>query len=347
MSGLIAEQRLSDRICNETELIETYLAPLAAGYPGAFGLKDDAALIETEPGVDLVVSNDPIIAGVHFFSADDAADIAWKALAVNASDLAAKGAEPFAYTMALAFPEPPLKSWMSAFSAGLAEAQAAFGCHLIGGDTDRTPGPLSISITALGRVPRAQMVRRQGARASDYVFVSGTLGDASLGLELRRAGETLSADMSAIHRQHLIGRYLRPQPRLALTPVLRAYASAALDVSDGLLKDVARLAAGAHAGLWISVADIPLSDAARAVLDRQPGALTAVVSGGDDYEILFAVPANAVDAMLRDCAAKGQRVSRLGVLAAGTGVSLVGGDGAPHPIGVGLVRAGYDHFGGV
>ncbi|MEQ1669968.1 MAG: thiamine-phosphate kinase [Hyphomicrobium sp.] len=333
---------VSDRISNETELIAAYLAPLAAAYPGAFGLKDDAALISLDPGFDLVVSTDPVIAGVHFFGDDDPRDIAWKALAVNASDLAAKGAQPVAYTMALALPDAPLKGWMAAFSAGLAEAQAAFGFHLIGGDTDRTPGPLSISVTAFGRVPKGRFVRRQGARVGDHVFVSGTLGDASLGLRLRRAGDAFGAGFSQAHALHLLGRYLRPQPRQELATVLHTYASAALDVSDGLLKDAARLAAGGNAGLRIAVADLPLSAAARAVIERQRAALASVVSGGDDYEILFAVPANSAAEVVRVCAGIGLRITWLGELAAGSGVSLIGADGGPHHVS----GAGYDHFEG-
>ena len=329
------------RITNETELIDTYLVPLAAGYPGAFGLKDDAALIESEPGFDLVVSTDPIIAGVHFFGDDDARDIAWKALAVNCSDLAAKGAEPIAYAMALAFPEAPKHAWMADFSAGLAAAQAAFGCHLIGGDTDHTPGPLSISITAFGRVPRGQMVRRGLASAGDHVFVSGTLGDAALGLKLRRSPDVFADSLPALHRQHLLDRYLRPQPRLALASTLRTYASAALDVSDGLIKDAGRLAASAGARLTIQSADVPLSQAARAALAGDDCLWQSIVAGGDDYEILCAVPAAHVSAFVEAARAAPSIVTRLGVLEVGSGVSLNGPAGTP----LQFSQLGYDHFG--
>jgi thiamine-monophosphate kinase len=206
------------RITSETELIETYLAPLAAGAPGAFDLKDDAALIEMEAGFDLVVSTDPVIAGVHFFADDEPQNIAWKALAVNVSDLAAKGAEPIAYTMALAFPEAPRRDWMAAFSAGLREAQTAFGCTLIGGDTDRTSGPLSIGVTAFGKVPRGLMVRRGSALIGDRVFVTGTIGDSALGLQLRKSPEAFGASLSQSDSEFLVSRYLRPQPRVMLVP---------------------------------------------------------------------------------------------------------------------------------
>ena len=175
---------MTGKVANETELIQTYLAPLAAGFPGALGLADDCALIASDAAHDLVVTTDPIIAGVHFFASDRADDIAWKALAVNVSDLIAKGAAPLAYTMAIAFPQAPDRSWMAAFADGLKAAQLAFGCQLIGGDTDRTPGPLSISITVFGQVPCGQMIKRSSARQGDHVFVTGTLGDSALVTEL-------------------------------------------------------------------------------------------------------------------------------------------------------------------
>jgi thiamine-monophosphate kinase len=329
---------VSVRIANETELIQTYLAPLAAGAPGAFGLTDDAALIVTEPGFDLVVSTDPVIAGVHFFADDGPRDIAWKALAVNVSDLAAKGAEPMAYTMALAFPEAPRRDWMADFSAGLMEAQQAFGCHLIGGDTDRTPGPLSVGITAFGKVPRGQMVSRSGAKIGDHVFVTGTLGDLALGLKLRQAPEGLKSDDE--HRRFLVGRYLRPLPRLAIAPLLRLYASAALDVSDGLLKDATRLASGAGAALEIGTNALPLSNAGKAVLAADARCIVDVVSGGDDYEILCTVPSAKCGEFIQAAARLAFAVTEIGVLAPGTGVSIVAPDRQP----LAVSTSGYDHF---
>ena len=174
------------RVESESDLVQTYLAPLAAGMPGAFGLRDDAAVLPNEPGADLVFSSDPIIAGVHFFADDRPVDIAWKALAVNVSDVAAKGAKPIAYILNLALPEAPKRAWMAEFARGLAEGQAAFGCRLIGGDTDRTPGPLSIGITMIASLPSGRFRSRHAATPGDHVFVTGTIGDAALGLELRR-----------------------------------------------------------------------------------------------------------------------------------------------------------------
>ncbi len=331
---------MTGRIHDEAELIETYLSPLTRRCPTAFGLKDDAALIEIEEGNDLVVSTDPVIAGEHFFAGDPAADIAWKALAVNISDLVAKGAEPVAYTMALAFPEAPKHAWMAEFAGGLALAQDAFGTTLVGGDTDRTSGPLSISITAFGVVPREAFVPRGGARAGDHVFVTGTLGDAALGLRLHWDGaafDGLPPDL----RAHLVARYLRPCPRQALVPVLRTYATAALDVSDGFAKDLARIAAGANAGLDIAFDMLPLSAAARAVKTGSPLAVEkAVLTGGDDYEIIFAVTAGDVAAMRAAAEAAGVAITEVGVLHEGAPVRFLASDGSQ----IAITAAGYDHF---
>ena len=166
----------------EADIIQRFFAPLAAGFDGAFGLKDDAAAIIPPPGCEIVVTVDAVAAGVHFFPDDAASDIGWKALAVNVSDLIAKGAAPQAYDMSLALPDMPDDAWLLGFATGLGEAQRAFGITLIGGDTDRRPGPLSVTITAIGIIPAGRIVRRATAKVGDHVFVSGTLGDSALGL---------------------------------------------------------------------------------------------------------------------------------------------------------------------
>jgi thiamine-monophosphate kinase len=326
------------RVENETDLIQTYLAPLARGMPGAFGLKDDAALISTEPGIDFVISSDPIIAGVHFLATDRADDIAWKALAVNVSDLAAKGATPYAYILTLAFPEAPERAWMASFVQGLAAAQDDFGCHLIGGDTDMTPGPLSIGVTAIGTVPKGGFVRRRGAAPGDHVFVTGTIGDAALGLAIHRDPTLFAEVLTEGDRSLLVGRYLRPSPRTALAEVLREHASAALDISDGLLKDLLRLAA--PSGLTLALDSIPMSTPVRAALASDPRVADAVLGGGDDYELLVAVPEDAVPAFAQGAARVGVSVSDLGVLEAGAALDVLG------PEGTRIVprRFGYDHF---
>jgi thiamine-monophosphate kinase len=327
------------RIQNETELIQTYLAPLTRAAPGAFGLNDDAALIAPEPGTDLVLSTDPVVAGVHFFETDRADDIAWKAIAVNVSDLVAKGAEPLAYTLALAFPAAPEAAWMAEFARGLASAQAAFGCHLIGGDTDRTSGPLSIGVTAIGVLPRGSFVPRHGAKAGDHVFVTGTLGDSALGLALHRDPSLYGSALTDGDRSFLLGRYLRPSPRLAMTSVLRAYASAALDVSDGLAKDLARLAGGR--GIRVSLAALPLSPPARAALAANPRVIGAAISGGDDYEVLFAVAPDQLADFEKAVALAAVATTRLGVLNGPPGVVFIDSEGQQ----VEIAATGYDHFG--
>ncbi|MDQ8700081.1 thiamine-phosphate kinase [Hyphomicrobium sp. LHD-15] len=325
----------------EDELIETTFAPLAAGFQGALGLKDDCALLAPPPGEDLVLTTDAVAAGVHFFPDDAAADIAWKALAVNVSDLAAKGARPIAYLMSLAFPERPERGWLDAFAGGLADAQAAFGIGLAGGDTDRRPGPFSATITAIGSVPTGRMVRRATARPGDVLFVSGTLGDSALGLLLRQdreLGGVLGLDEA--ETRHLIGRYLRPEPRLALAPALRGFASAAMDISDGLVKDCGRLARASGVSATLDSARVPLSGAAQRALLQRPALLERVLTGGDDYEVLAAVPPDRAEAFRAAAAAGGVAVSEIGHVATGSGITVTGPDGRALEIGA----AGWDHF---
>jgi thiamine-monophosphate kinase len=331
------EPHTDDRIVNESDLIETYLAPLAAGDPGAFGLRDDAAVLSPEPGTDLVFTSDPIIAGVHFFPNGNPADIAWKALAVNASDLAAKGARPLAYMLNLAFSEAPTRGWMRAFAEGLRLAQESFGCHLIGGDTDVTPGPLSIGVTIIGTLPSGQFVRRQGAHAGHHVFVTGTIGDAGLGLAVQK-NQAAFPGLSDDERAYLSSRYLRPMPRLALAETLRAHASAALDVSDGLLKDLFRLAGPLSLSLDFSL--IPLSEAAASALANDPATAQTILSGGDDYELLVAVPPASIAAFRLGAESGGVAVNDLGPLEASGPLRILGPDGTP----VEVRRFGYDHF---
>lgn len=325
----------------EEALIQGYLARLAADAPGALGLKDDCALLVPEPGHDLVLTTDAVAAGVHFFADDAAADIGWKALAVNVSDLAAKGATPVAYLMALALPEAPRAVWMEGLVAGLAEAQAAFGCRLIGGDTDRRPGPLSITITAIGQVPSGRMVRRGGAKPGDRIYVSGTLGDAALGLRLRTDRGTGHAwRLDAAGAEYLAGRYLRPRPVLALGQALQGSAAAAMDISDGFAKDLGRMAAASGTGAVVRAAAVPLSAPARAALVVAPELLADVLSGGDDYEILAAVPPGSAAAFEAESRRSGVSVTHVGEMTADGGIEVHDAAGRE----IALNRSGYDHF---
>ena len=331
----------TDVIRSETVLVQEFLAPLSAAEPGAFGLLDDCASMTPAPGMDLVFKTDPVVAGVHFFSHDAAADIAWKALAVNVSDLAAKAATPRAYLLAMALPSAPTRGWMEDFAAGLLEAQTAFGCALIGGDTDKVTGPLSISITVIGEVPTGRMVRRGAAKAGDLIFVSGTIGDSAMGLVgLQGSARRRLWPISKAEYQSLATRYYRPQPCLALRPALLAHAHAAMDISDGLAKDLERMASASSIAATLNAARVPLSAIAAKVVASAPEWSTGVLVGGDDYEILCAIPPEYADAFKRDAATAGVQVTLIGAFSAGAGLTVLDAKGAP----VELQRKGWDHF---
>jgi len=312
---------------NESDLIARYFAPLAG--PAGLGLTDDAACLTPPPGCDLVLTADALVAGQHFFPQDPPDAIAAKALGVNLSDLAAKAAEPLGYLLSLALPSGWTESFLDAFSRGLGEAGASAGIALLGGDTVKTSGPLTLSITALGAVPCGQMIRRAGARPGDLLYVTGTIGDAALGLKLRRAellGETppWSRDLDAAF---LIDRYLRPQPRLKLRSALRACARAAMDVSDGLIGDLRAMMRASGAAAQVDLTKVPLSAPARA-LSADPALFDALLTGGDDYEIICAVPpqlAEDFEARARADGSEEVAVTRIGVVAETE--NLTGADG--------------------
>lgn len=310
-------RRRSPKRPGEFELIDRYFRPLATD-PDAFGLKDDAALYRQRPGEDLVLTADIVVEGIHFLPDDAAASVARKALRVNLSDLAAKGAEPYGYLLALALPEDWTTAWLAGFARGLAEDQARYGVTLLGGDTSRASGALTIAITAIGRVPKGEIVRRAGARAGDVIFVSGTIGDGALGLGIRQARIAKGKGS-----RHLLDRYLHPQPRTALAAVVRAYASAAMDVSDGLVGDLAHICDVSGVGAEIDAHSLPLSPAAAAVLAADPRALPVILNGGDDYEILATVPEREADGFERDAEAAGVPVTRIGRIVRGRAAPIV------------------------
>ncbi|MDB5650670.1 MAG: thiamine-monophosphate kinase, partial [Hyphomicrobiales bacterium] len=230
---------------SEDDLIARFFAPLAG--PGGLALEDDAARLPAMPGFDLVLTCDALVAGVHFFPDDPPDAIAAKALRVNLSDLAAKGARPAGFLLALVLPRDFQESWLEAFAAGLGADIRDYACPLLGGDTVATPGPLMISITALGHVPEGRMVPRTGARAGDFLYVSGTIGDAALGLQVRLGKLAANAAEAAYLRE----RYLRPQPRNALAAALVAHAHGAMDISDGFAGDLAKMMRVSHTGARI------------------------------------------------------------------------------------------------
>ncbi|HEY1362123.1 MAG TPA: thiamine-phosphate kinase [Xanthobacteraceae bacterium] len=325
----------------EDRLIARYFKPLAK-HPGAFGLVDDAAAIEPPAGCDLVLKTDGIIGGVHFFPEDPAETVAKKALRVNLSDLAAKGARPLGFLLTLALPKELGDAWLAAFARGLGEDAELFGCPLLGGDTDSTPGPVTISIAAFGSVPHGKMLRRVGARPGDCVVVTGTIGDAALGVMLR--GDRSNAarwELTPDQQRALEARYLLPQPRIAIAELLRAQASAAMDVSDGLAGDLAKLCRASGVVAEIEVARVPLSAAARAALGRDPKLMRAILTGGDDYEVLATMPAGKVEAFRQQAAAAGVTITAIGTVVAGQGdARFIAVDGSP----LALDHLSYSHF---
>jgi thiamine-monophosphate kinase len=325
------------------EAIIALLAPLAEGFPGAFGLKDDCALVSPPPDCELVLKTDPIAEGVHFLASDAPQDIAWKALAVNASDIAAKGAAPLGYLMALSFPAPPAPDWMKGLAAGLGAAQASFGCKLIGGDTDRRPGPITITITMIGSVPRGQMVKRTTAHPGDVLFASGSIGDAALGLAIARDPSAAARlGLSAAAADAMVRRYRRPEPRLALAGAVRQYASAAMDISDGLVKDLERLLKASGVAGRLEAAEVPFSEPARKVLAASPSRLIELITAGDDYEVLASVPERSAEAFAAAARAAGVPVSRIGAVLPGPpALAIIGPDDQPLPV---PLRTGWDHF---
>jgi thiamine-monophosphate kinase len=325
-----------DKISAEDQLIARFFAPLAT-HPGALGLTDDAACIAPPPGSDLVLTTDAIIGGVHFFADDAAHSVACKAMRVNLSDLAAKGARPLGFLMSLALPEDIGEAWLANFAEGLRGDAVLYACPLLGGDTDRTPGPLNVSIAMLGSVPAGGMVRRTGAKTGDRVFVSGTIGDATLGLALRKGAGWI---LTEAQRKHLTARYLLPQPRTALAEAVRNFASAAMDVSDGLAGDIAKLCRASHAGAAIEVARIPLSDAAQAAIAADPDLLERTLSGGDDYEIVCTVATDKTDAFRAAAQAAKVPVSDIGEIVTGAGARFLSPGGEVFN----FARASYSHF---
>ncbi|MFO1184217.1 MAG: thiamine-phosphate kinase [Bauldia sp.] len=323
----------------EFELIDRYFKPLAL-TAGAFGLGDDAAVLTVGAGKTVVVTTDAVAAGVHFFTDDPPEAIAAKALRVNLSDLAAKGAEPLGYLLVLALAAGWSEDWVQVFARGLAADQTRYGITLLGGDTLRAAGGTTIAITAFGTI-EGSMVQRRGARAGDALFVSGTIGDAALGLWLRdRAHTALSADP---RYRRLLQRYLYPEPRLALAAVLRAYASAAMDISDGLMGDLGRLCVASGVTATVNVEGVPLSPAAADLIGGRRDLMTRVLAGGDDYEILATVAPANVSKFIAGAKQAGVPVAEIGRIVAGEGppkAMLGGGEELP------LERLSYDHFAG-
>lgn len=333
---------------DEFGLIARYFAPLTRGAPGALGLRDDGAFIECPPDQRLVAVSDAVVADVHFFNEDPAEEIARKAIRVNLSDLAAMGARPVGILLCAILPRSTDEAWLAAFVDGLGEDIDRFSCPLLGGDTVATPGPLTLAVTALGEVPVGSGLTRSGAKPGETVWVSGSIGDATLGLAVSRGRHDA---LKTEDRNWLRNRYLRPEPRLALGRQLLGLAGACIDVSDGLLADLGHLASVSGLVAEIEAALVPLSDPGRTLLKAGEVALSDLLSGGDDYELLF----TAAEKDRARIEALGQSLS-LALTPIGTMTTRNGrhGDGPVHLLDLDIMyqdimkrpanRPGYRHF---
>ncbi|MBB4285042.1 thiamine-phosphate kinase [Roseospira goensis] len=321
----------------EFELISALYAPLARRHPGALGLTDDAAVLAPPPeGQNLVVSMDTLVSGVHFRT-DDAPDrVARKALRVNVSDMAAMGAAPLGVLLSSALSAAEDDAWMDQFTAGLDHDLTRYGVALLGGDTVATLGPATFTVAILGAVPPGQHLARAGGRAGDAVWVSGTLGDAALGLRVLDGALTLPEPAAAAALRE---RYWLPDPPVALGVALRGVATAALDVSDGLVADLGHLCTASGVAAEVEAARVPLSDAVGTALAQDPALMTSVLTGGDDYQLLFTAPPDRDDAVRAAAAGVGVAVARIGGLRPGAGVTVRAADGAP----LTLAEAGWRH----
>jgi len=310
---------MADDRPGEFELIRRYFAPLAKD-PGSLGLTDDAAVLAPVPGLDLVLTKDVLAANVHFFADDAPEAIAAKALRVNLSDLAAKGARPRGYLLGLALPADWTTDWLERFCRGLSSDQAVYDIQLLGGDTIRSGNSLQVSITAIGEVEQGKAVRRSGARTGDLIFVTGTIGDAAAGLQARLDPRFCRAhDLTEDEETHILDRYLLPRPRTRIAPVLVAHAHAAMDVSDGLIADCTHLAAASGVDVTLDLTAVPLSRALQHLKVKTPAFLGRCLNGGDDYEILASVPGEKAESFIRDAADCGCPVAQIGTAGAGDG----------------------------
>lgn len=308
----------------EFERIERYFKPLSRGFQGALQLEDDAALLPAPAGETLVATTDAMVEGVHYLSGEDPGRLARKALRVNLSDLAAMGARPLAYLLTTALPKTVDDAWLAAFVDGLRQDQERFGVHLAGGDSVSTPGPTTISITAFGSVPEGGAIRRSGARPGDRVWVSGTIGDGALGL-LAARGQL--AGLPEDKLETLAGRYRLPTPRIALGERLRGLATAAADLSDGLIGDLGHICDASGVGARVTAGKVPLSSAAEAACAMDTKLVGIALAGGDDYELLFTAGAEAEADLVRISEDLDLALTCVGEVVSGDAVEMLGKDG--------------------
>jgi thiamine-monophosphate kinase len=313
---------------SEFDLIAKHFAPMAA--PGGLGLLDDAAILALPRGAELVISKDMLVETVHFLPDDLPGVIAAKALRVNLSDLAAKGAKPLGFMLGLAKPKTLGDGWLAAFAAALKEDAEAYGCPLYGGDTVSKPGPLTVSITVFGSVPKGRMVQRLAAQPGDQLFVTGCIGDAALGLVVRQHPETPWVEqLESHHKKWLADLYAVPWPRNNAAPLIQRYARAAMDISDGFCGDLAKMVQGAGHGATVHLGKVPLSPATKAAIALEPALFEKALTGGDDYEVLMAIPPNKARGAMRAFAYLGLPFTKIGIVEeAGKPVRFLNPDGS-------------------
>ncbi len=321
----------------EFERIGRFLRPLADGTPGALGLGDDGAALDPPPGQRLVITTDAMVESVHYLPGERPDRLARKLLRVNLSDLAAMGARPWAYTLTTALNEGADEAWLAAFAEGLSDDQAAFEIALIGGDSVSTSGPVVLSVCAMGAVAPDRLLRRNGARPGDTIWVSGWLGDAALGLRLEK-GEVAHPPQEATDHAYLCERFHLPSPRLALGAALGGLATAAMDVSDGLIGDLGHICRQSSVGAEIDLGAIPLSPAARTLIAGNPALQRIAWAGGDDYELLFTAAPEHAGRVAGAAGDAGVPATPIGRVTAGEGISAVGGSGEMQAL------AGWSHF---
>jgi len=299
----------------EFQLIECYFSNRGPTRRDVkLGIGDDCALVQPAENKSIAISCDTLVENVHFFPDIPAAALGYKALAVNLSDLAAMGAEPAWMTLALTLPEVN-EAWLSGFSEGLFEAADYYGIALIGGDTTR--GPRAINITVHGQVPQGKALTRHGAKAGDWIYVTGTLGDSALGLDIIRGDQHARAE----HKEFLINRHYRPTPRVLAGQSLRSLASSAIDLSDGFISDIGHILKASQVGAIVDVANIPLSRAMKDTVSEEH-ALGYALTGGEDYELLFTVPEAQKGALETALSHAGTKFVRVGQISAGTKLKL-------------------------
>lgn len=329
---------------DEFSFIKDCLAPLAG--PEGLALLDDAAMMTPRPGYDLVLTKDTMVEGVHFPNGIYGSEVAGKLLRVNLSDLAAKGAKPKGYLLSVAWPngwsEDEFHIRSQSFAAGLEAVQALYDFKLFGGDTVKTAGPMVITATLIGDVPSGKMVQRSGADIGDDIWVSGTIGDAVLGLKTLSAYDTDLKALTAGQKENFAQAYWSPKPRLSFTGLLQNFATSSVDISDGLMADLGHISTASGVGMVIGADDIPLSGGA-AVWEGQSAnheRLTELITGGDDYEIAFTASAKHRAAIEREAKALGVRLTRIGQCQLGFAVRLNDKAGSIIPI----KQSGYRHF---